>query len=383
MQVFKVFFKVVNKHKITLFIYIMIYLVISLVISKSLQENGEMEFSKVSLKIGVENNDQGELGEALVSYLKQYNQIMEIPKERAALQDAMYYQEIDYVLVIPKEFTEKFTVGEGEQLLEGTIVPGSRMASLIDNEVKQYLNTVSMYLKAGVETHRALEFSAEDMQQKAQVGFLEKSDNQKLSGEFYFFQYISYVFLVLMILGFGTVIRTFQDKDLAARNKCSATPFFQQNIQVILGSIVLTFAVYMIFMGMLCLVSWKYLFTLQGVLSAINALVFAICAVSVAWFCVQFVKSNQELNIMSNVFSLSFSFLGGVFVPLGMMSDSVKKVSKFIPSYWYEVANEEIQKVTALSKAGKVWQSCLIVALFSLSFFSAGLLVKRMKQRSV
>lgn len=63
MQVFKVFFKVVNKHKITLFIYIMIYLVISLVISKSLQENGEMEFSKVSLKIGVENNDQGELGQ--------------------------------------------------------------------------------------------------------------------------------------------------------------------------------------------------------------------------------------------------------------------------------------------------------------------------------
>ena len=84
-----------------------------------------MEFSKVSLKIAVENQDQGEVGEGLVSYLKEHNQIKEVPKDREALKDAMYYQEIDYVLLIPKDFTERFAAGEGEELLEGTAVPGS------------------------------------------------------------------------------------------------------------------------------------------------------------------------------------------------------------------------------------------------------------------
>ena len=87
---------------------------IAVIISRSVQESGEMEFSKVSLKIAVDQRDQGVLGQGLVSYLKEHNQIKEMPEDREALQDAMYYQEIDYMLSIPKEFTERFVQEEGE-----------------------------------------------------------------------------------------------------------------------------------------------------------------------------------------------------------------------------------------------------------------------------
>lgn len=385
MQVFKVFFKVLNKYKHTMIIYIVIYLSITLAVSRSLplMNNGQTEFSKVSLEIGVKNQDQGELGEALVSYLEQNNKIKEVPADRAALQDAMYYQEIDYVLVIPQDFSEKFAAGKGENLLEGTVVPGSSSAFLIENEIQQYLNTAAMYLEAGVEMERTILLTAEDMQQKPQVEFQKESDSQPLPGAFYFFQYIPYVFLVLMILGLGAVMKTFKGKDLTARNKCSALSFFQQNIQMILGCVVFTLGVYLIFMGMACLVDREYLFSVQGFLSAANALVFSICAVSIAWFCVQFVRNMAELNIMSNVFSLSFSFLGGVFVSLELMSDGVQKVAKFIPSYWYVIANREIQNVTKLSEAGSVYQSFLVVLVFALAFFAAGLLANRMKLKAV
>ena len=114
MQVFKVFFKVMGKKKTTMCIYILIYLVISVTISYSMKEHGQEEFSKVSVKIAVENLDQGELGAGLVSYLGQHHQLQELPETRLALQDAMYYQEIDYVLAIPKDFTEKFQTGQQE-----------------------------------------------------------------------------------------------------------------------------------------------------------------------------------------------------------------------------------------------------------------------------
>ena len=123
-------------------IYILIYLMISVTISYSMKEHGQEEFSKVSVKIAVENLDQGELGAGLVSYLGQHHQLQELPETRLALQDAMYYQEIDYVLAIPKDFTEKFQTGQQEGILEGTMVPGSRAASFMEQEIQQYLNIV-------------------------------------------------------------------------------------------------------------------------------------------------------------------------------------------------------------------------------------------------
>ena len=294
MQVFKAFCKVMNKHKSKFLIYIIIYLLIAVIISRSVQESGEMEFSKVSLKIAVDQRDQGVLGQGLVSYLKEHNQIKEMPEDREALQDAMYYQEIDYMLSIPKEFTERFVQEEGEALLEGTVVPGSSSASLIENEIQQYLNTVSMYLRAGIEMEEAVELSSQDMEQKVQVDFLEKSDSKSLPVGYYFFQYVPYIFLVILILGLGSVMKTFQDKDLSARNKCSALSFFQQNMQMILGCILFTFTVFLFFIAMAFCISGDYMFSLKGVLSAVNALIFSVCAASIAWFCVQFARRDPE-----------------------------------------------------------------------------------------
>lgn len=383
MPVFKVFFKVMGKKKVAMWIYIIIYLLVSAAASFSLKENGQEEFSKIAVRVAVENLDQGGLGAGLVSYLGQHHQLQDLPTDHLALQDAMYYQEIDYVLVIPEDFTEKFQAGRQEGILEGTMVPGSRAAFFMEQEIQQYLNTLSMYQEAGLEQKRALELAAEDMEKEVKVSFLEESDGEELPGGFYFFQYIPYVFLVLMILVFGSVVKTFQDKDLSARNKCSAMSFWEQNIQIILGSMLFTFGVYLLFMGMACLIDCSYLFSLKGLLSAINAFVFSICAVSVAWFCVQFAHNSAELNVMSNIFSLSFSFLGGVFVSLELMGDGVKQIAKFIPSYWYVIANQEIQKVNNLAQAELVYQSFGLVLVFALAFFSAGLLVNRMKLRAV
>lgn len=378
MQVFKVFCKVMYKHKSQLLIYIIIYMVIAIAISRSVKESKVMEFTKVSLKIAVENKDEGELGEGLVSYLKDHNQLKNVPGDREALKDAMYYQEIDYVLLIPKDFTKQFTSGT-EKLLEGTAVPGSSTASLIENEIQQYLDTVSMYLRAGIDAARAVTLSAEDMQEEAEVDFLEKSDSQPLPVGFYFFQYVPYVFVVIMILGLGAVMKTFRNKDLSARNKCSAMSFFKQNAQIIMGCILFTIVVFVFFMVMALFLDGDYMFSIKGCLSAINTLVFSICAASLAWFCVQFASSMAELNAMSNVFSLSFSFLGGVFVTLDLMSDGMKQAAKFIPSYWYVVANRDIQKAESFAEIGSIYQSYFVVLLFAIAFFSVGLLVNRMK----
>ena len=124
------------------------------------------------------------------------------------------------------------------------------------------------------------------------------------------------------------------------------------------------------------------MFSLKGALSVVNALIFSICALSVAWLVAQFAKSVVVLNAFSNLFGLSFCFLGGVFIPVDMMSEGTRQVAKFVPSYWYVVANREIQKTAGFSSAGRVYQSYLIVLMFAAAFLVIGLFVKRMKLRT-
>ncbi len=382
MQVFKAFFRILYKNKTALLMYVFIYLGITLLASSVLQEDKKTDFSGISLDIGVRNEDAGSLGKNLEKYLESRNQLVDVPEEKEDLQDAMYYQEMDYVLLIPEDFTEKFQAGEWEGSLQGTKVPGSSSAYLIENEIQNFLKTVSMYQKAGCDMEQAVTWSLQDLEQKSKVEFLEKDNSQGLPDGFYFFQYIPYVFLVMMILGVGASMKPFREKDLAARNKCSSMSFLEQNMQIFLGCMMYMLIVYIVFMTMACLMMREYMFTLQGFLNAANAFLFGICSLSVAWFSVQFAKNAATLNIMSNVFGLGFSFLGGVFVSLDMMEEGARRAAKFVPSYWYVTANQHIQKVTSFSECGKVYQSFLMVLMFALAFFSAGLLANRMKVKS-
>ena len=259
-------------------------------------------------------------------------------------------------------------------------MPGSNSAYLIENEIEGFLKTAAMYLSVGFGMEEAVSRTAEDMEQEGHVEFLEGDDGNLPVG-YYFFQYIPYVFITMMILGVGVVVKTFQNKDLAARNKCSAMPFLKQNLQILLGCFSYMAAVYIIFILMVGCCMADYLFTIQGFLSAVNAFLFAVCALSFSWFTAQLAKNVAILNAISNVFGLGFSFLGGVFVPLEVMGDQAKKMAKFVPSYWYVIANHDIQKVAVLSDAGNVYQSFLMVLVFAFAFLALGLVVNRMKIR--
>ncbi len=382
MQLFKVFFKIINKNKGQLIMYTVIYFSLALLMSNVMKEQAEEEFSGVSLDIALENKDQGMLGNALEEYLGERHNIKKMPEGKAALQDAIYYEEIDYVLAIPEGCSEKFAANERENLLEGTVVPGSSSSYLAEQELECFLKTADMYLCAGFGLEDAVRFTIEDMEEKGTVEFLNKGDGQSLSKGFYFFQFIPYVFLTMMILGVGVVLKTFQNKELSARNKCSAVPYLQQSFQIFLGSLVYMLAVYLVFMVMAGCNTGDYMFTPQGILSAVNALLFAVCALCVSWFAAQFAPNTAVLNAISNVFGLGFSFLGGVFVSLDLMGESAQKIAKFVPSYWYVIANQDIQKVAEFPDAGTVYKSYLMVLMFALAFFAAGLLAYRMKERS-
>lgn len=382
MQVFKAVFKIVKRHKLSIIVYMAIFFGLTLILSSNGAENEKANFSKVSLQIGVDNQDKGELGAALVEYISRNNEIKDVPSDHKKLLDAMYYQEVEYVLVIPEDFTEKFLKGERDGALQGTVVPGSNANYLTETEINKFLGTLGMYVDGGFAPEEAVEQTLSDMEEESKVEFLDASDAQEKPAAYYYFQYLPYIFLCILLISLGEILMAFNKKDMEARNKCSSMTFTQRNMQMILGSIGLALVEYFVFVVVAFIMYPDFMWSIRGVLSALNALVYLLVSLSIAFFAGRLAKNEGELNMMANVIGLGFSFLGGIFVPLEIMSEGVRNVAKFIPAYWYVQSNDMIYKMESLTGAGEIFRNCLVILAFAIAVLAAALVVNRMKART-
>lgn len=73
------------------------------------------------------------------------------------------------------------------------------------------------------------------------------------------------------------------------------------------------------------------------------------------------------------------AFLGGTWVPLDNMSDTVTAVARFTPGYWAVSGMQELVRATSVSPdlVCTVLLDAGIVALFALAIATAGLAVGR------
>ncbi len=381
MQVFKAFFKILNKNKTTMIVYMVVYLALAFILSFNGQKSDTSNFSQVCMEIGVDNQDKGKLGEALVSYLEKKNDIKDIPKEREELLDAMYYRNIQYVLIIPEDFTEKFLAGERDGVLEGTVVPGNNTAYLAGMEIDEFLQNLGMYIDGGYDPEQAAQQTLDTMSKESKVEFLSVSDKEEKPAAAYYFNYIPYIFLCVMVVSLSNVLMIFNEKNLDARNRCSAMSFFQRNLQMILGSVGIMLLEYGIFMVVAWIMYPNYMGSFRGILSMGNALAFMLVCLSIAFLVGRQAKDDAQLNMFANVVGLAFSFLGGVFVPVDLMNKGMQKVAKYVPSYWYVSSNNNIWKIKSLSEAGDIYRNWLVMLAFAVAVFAIALMINRLKAR--
>ena len=96
-----------------------------------------------------------------------------------------------------------------------------------------------------------------------------------------------------------------------------------------------------------------------------------------------FVKDGGGQNIAANFISLGLSFLGGSFVPLELLGDSVLQVARYTPSYWYNHAVEAISGLVRFDSQalGPVFISMAIQTGFAAAVFSVALVISKFRRQ--
>lgn len=379
MQVFKTFFKIAKKQVHGAVIYIVIFGALMFTMSFQASEEAQTRFQKEALNITVIDEDHSEASKALVSYLEGLHHLVELPDiQRETLFDNLYYNWISYVLVIPAGYEERLSGLDTEELLRSSKMADSARGYFVDQQIDEYLGSVTLYLSGGYTLEEALEKTADAIAKEEAVEVLDfetASEKPVNSMMIYFFQYFPYIFLSAMILGMGPVLFVFYKKELSSHTQCSALNSRSVNFQLALGCIVYTLAFWILFMlGALVIYGPSNLFSEKGLLLIGNSLAFLPVGVAITLLLGTVISSGVRknpgniLNMAANVIGLGMSFLCGIFVPQYLLGDKVLAAAHFLPAYWYVRNSNMIGGLSDEVMSFATYRTCIGMQLL---FFAA------------
>ncbi len=395
MQTFKAFLRIAKKNLPSMSLYFVIFMVLSVMMSSNGSESHEMMYKDESISFTVFNRDESELGEALKDYLSRRNNYVELEDDEEALKVSLYYRELYYAVVIPEGFQAAIAAGEDAEFMNYKVTDTS-VAYYMDMDVESYMQTLKSYIAAGYDMDKALEKTRETMTESVEVGLVSDVKDDSIHGNpistgatdskpsyYYFYQYIPYIFLAIIITGLGPIIIVFGKKDIAKRINVSSQTFKSYSVQMALGVVTFGALVYGAFhLLALALGCYSVMSTAEMVCYLILTLCCLLLSLSVAFFGGFVFSKTATMGAFGNVIALGFSFLGGIFVPLEYVGDTVLNIAKFTPTYWYVQANDAIIGVKSFAdlNVSEFAKDCGIQLLFAAAFICAGLAVLRYKR---
>lgn len=382
MQVYKLFLKILNKHKGLMLMYVGIYLGITMIVSGQAKDNADKGFENSYCNFAVFDADESQLSKELVDYLKEENKRVTIKDDsKECIQDELYARNIACAIHIPDGFEEAVKKGEGAQLLQFDVIPGTTVASSMKAQVNGYLKVVNTYMQTGFSVEEAAEKALKAMDVETVVTKLDTKKTSAHSSEYYFFLYCVYVFIAMAIIGIGPILLVFDKKELKDRINCSSYRFSAFNKELLMGMITAGGIICLLFL-LMAVATGAVRVTVKSFLYVGNMLCVMVVALTITYLVTRFVKKSQMLDMAANVIGLGTSFLCGVFVPMEFLGEGVLRIARFLPGYWYVLACNAIDTYTGSADLIVVGKYVGIQLLYAAAFVSIGLVITRYKAKN-
>lgn len=385
MPVFKAYFRVFLKVLPSLFIYVGIFIAVSVIATTVSQDTFSGDFEQTDVSIAVIDREGGSpLVEGMKAYLGKTNTFVEIEDDPEALQDALFFRKVEYVLIVPEGYTDSFLSG-GTMKLDKLTVPDSMNAAYLDLAVDRYWNTARLYLAGGQTAPDAIAAGvADSLEVHTDVTMTGvQTQAPESNGMVLYYNYMAYILLAVIVLSISTILMAFNRSDIRRRNQCAPVPLRSVNAQLVLGNALVALMIWgLLVICSLVVVGGRSESGSQIALFILNSLVFTVVCVSIGFLSGMFIRNTNVQSAVANVISLGMSFLCGVFVPQSVLSPAVLTAASFLPPYWFVKANNAIGRLTEITadSLSPVVTAMLIQLGFAAAIFAVGLLISRQRR---
>lgn len=364
MTVSKAFWKITAKNIGTLITYTIILVLFGAVFRSS--DSTVVDFEARKPAIVIFNHDE-EFGvtKSFISYLDKNTTVETGYEDDDRLKDALFYEQVILAIDIPEGFHQDMTFGRNPELKMRS--SSGYSAELAKTIVKRYLTTVNAYASSNLSELDLVSRTEKALESETVVEVSSKVDTGKYYKASSYFNFANYSILACVITVICLIMSSFNRRAIRQRNLVSAVEIKKMNAELLRNCCIYSAGVWLLYMVIgVALNGSEVMFSLHGLLFAINALVFSAFATTIAFLLSNLVSSQGAINGIMNVIGLGSSFLCGAFVPAEYLPDSVLAFAHILPSYYYIDANNKITNLADTS-FGSILPVILNIAIVAAS----------------
>ena len=336
MTVFKTYLKILRKNLFMIIVFSLLLVIFGGL--RMTSEDKSLSFNAVKPDVLIVNKDENKgITKGFIKYIKNNSETPKIENNEDKRNDALFYNEVDYIIYIPEGFNRDFMNGTIDKI---EVKKGNNFnASYAEMMINRYLKIASTYREKTTNPDELVKMVDKNLKNNTKIEITTKLDTDKLTSAEFFFNFESYSVLVCLIFIISLILSIFNEERIRKRTVISSTSYKTNNRLLFLCNLLYAFTIWVAYFILAIIMLGDILWTSNGILYIINSFVHLITVTSLAFLIGNIVSSKDAVNGITNVVGLGTSFLCGVFVPLEYLPNSVVNIAHALPTYYYVKSN--------------------------------------------
>lgn len=380
MTVFKTFLKVLNKCKVPIITYTVILMVFAGFNMQTSDNSTNFVASKPDVLI-LNNDDESDFTNNLIEYMKSNCNIKDIANNEEAINDALFYRDINYIVYIPKNYKEDFFNGKNPEVqIKST---GDYQSSYAEMILSRYIKIANTYQKDIKDEKELITKVNDTLAKQVDIKITSKLDTNNLEKASFYYNFANYSILAGCVYVICLILSSFRDEKIRKRTVISSMNYKEYNGKLLLSNSLFAIIMWIFYVILSFVFVGNIMFTTYGLMYIVNSFVFTMCALSISFLIGNLVINKNAINGIVNVVALGSSFLCGAFVPAQWLPDIVLKIAHILPSYYYINSNELLKTVENFNVEAlkPIFLNSGILLLFTIAFFIISNIVYKKKQK--
>ena len=378
MTVFKTFLKVLKACRVPIILYTVILICFGGFNMQTSDTAVSFVASKPDVLIISEEDNQG-ITKNLIEYIEANSNIKEIQDGEEAVNDALFYRDINYIIYIPAHFGQDLMAGKDPQIQVKST--GDYNASLAEMMLTEYIKTAKAYASELTAEAELVDKMNETLSKRATVEITSNLDSNALSKAAFYYNFANYSILAGCVYVICLILSSFREQKIYKRTMISSMNYKKYNRILLFANGLFALVLWGFYVLLSFVLVGKIMFTMHGLFYIINSLIFTLCGVTIAFLIGNLVNNKNALNGIVNVVALGSSFLCGAFVPMQWLPDFVIKIAHILPSYYYISSNELLTELENFSVGAMrpILINMGMLAVFMVIFTAAANIAARKK----
>lgn len=380
MTVFKTFLKILNKNKAIIILYTAFLIGFGGFNMQTSDQSTDFVASKPDIMIINHDKEEG-ITKDFIKYITDNSNIVELKNDEEAINDGLFYRDVNYVIYIPENYHEDFMNGKNPEIdIKST---GDYQSSFAEMLLSRYIKVANIYQKSIKDEDELIRKIDETLSLQTEVTITSKLDTASLSKAAFYYNFASYSILACLVYVICLILSSFKEQKIQKRTIISSTDYKKHNRQLLLSNGLFSVILWGVYVGLSFVLLGDVMFSSQGLIFLLNSFVFTMCATTIALLIGNLVSNKNAINGIVNVIALGSSFLCGAFVPMEWLPEGVLKVAHILPSYYYISTNEALKtlEVVNLETMKPMITNMVVILGFAIVFVILTNIISKKKQK--